>query len=106
MATVAVRKGADTVEANVTAVHIQCDDAETNTSTGYDADDYPASPAILYYFTAELSGQDDLVSNVFSPNGGHGYWEGLVFPAAGSWTVHLRLEATDASVANTSVTVA
>lgn len=106
MATVTVRKGGDTVEAKVTAVHISCDDAPTNTSTGYDPDDYPASPTILYYFSAELAGQDDLVSQVFAPNGGHGYWEGVVFPAAGSWAVHLRLEATDASVANLSVTVA
>ena len=103
MATVAVRYGGDTVTHGETAVHIQCDDADTNTDTGYDADNYPASPAILYYFTAELSGQDDLVSNIFSPNGGHGYWEGVVLPAAGTWTVHLRDSADDSSVANTTV---
>lgn len=105
MATVTVRYGGDEVVAAETAIHISCDDAPTNTSTGYDPDEYPASPAILYYFTLEKSGSDDLVSQVFSPNGGHGYWEGVVPPAAGSWTAHLRLVADDSSVANTSVTV-
>jgi hypothetical protein len=104
MATVAVRYGGDTVTANETGIHIQCDDADTNTDTGYDTNNYPASPAILYYFTAELTGQDDLVSQVFSPNGGHGYWDGgLVLPAAGTWTIHLRLSEDDSSVANTTV---
>lgn len=104
--TVTVRYGGDTVTHAVTAVHVSSTDLPKNTTTGYDPTHYPASPEVTYYFSAELAGQDDLRSQVFSPNGGHGYWEGVVFPAAGSWAVHARLVADDSSVANTTVTVA
>lgn len=105
MATVTVDYGGDEVTAGITAIHVSTDDLETNTATGYDTDNYPASPAVVYYFSAELTGEDDLVSQRFSPNGGHGYWDGVIFPAAGSWTVHVRKDEDDSSVANASVTV-
>lgn len=93
------------VIAKVTAVHISSTDLEANTSTGYDPENYPASPEVTYYFQAELAGQDDLRSQVFAPNDGHGEWHGLIFPAAGTWTVHCRKVADDTSVANLSVEV-
>ncbi len=103
MATVTTRYGGDTVTATVTAVHISSTALESNTSTGYDDDNYPASPEVTYYFSAELSGQDSGRSQVFSPNGGKGYWEGWVPPAAGTWTIHVRKVADDSSVASTSL---
>lgn len=105
MATVTERHGGDDVVATVTAVHISSTDLDANTDTGYDPDNYPASPEVTYYFQAELAGQDDLRSQVFAPNDGHGEWQGLIFPADGTWAVHVRKVEDDSSVANLSVEV-
>jgi hypothetical protein len=103
MATVTTRYGGSTVEAKLTAVHISCTALPKNTTTGYNASNYPASPEVTYYFSAELAGQDSGRSQVFAPNGGKGYWEGWVPPAAGTWTIHVRKVADDSSVASTSL---
>ena len=103
MATVTTRYGGTTVEAKLTAVHISSTALDSNTLTGYDANDYPSSPEVTYYFSAELAGQDSGRSQVFAPNGGMGYWEGWVPPAAGTWTIHVRKVSDDSSVASTSL---
>jgi hypothetical protein len=106
MAAVTIRHGgAGNPVAGVTACYISSTDLPKNTATGYDATKYPASPAINYYFQAELAGQDDLRSQVFSPDDGHGEWNDLIFGAAGTWSVHCRAVADDSSVANLSVEV-
>lgn len=105
MATVTVRYGGDEVVHALTAVHISTTALDSNTSTGYDPNDYPSSPEVTYYLQAELAGQDDLRSQVAAPNGGKIYWEGVVFPVAGSWAVHCRKVSDDSSVANTTVSV-
>ena len=111
MATVTVRYGSaggdneGDVITTETAVHISSTDLPANTSTGYDAAIYPASPAVNYYFQAELAGQDDLRSQVFGPDDGHGEWHGLIFPAVGTWTVGVFDVADDSEVATTNVTV-
>jgi len=105
MATVTVRYGGDEVVATVTAVHISTTGLDSNTSTGYDPDNYPASPEVTYYLQAEKAGEDNLRSQVAAPNDGHIEWQGLVFPAAGTWAVHARKVADDSSVASTNVTV-
>lgn len=105
MATVTERHGEGDVVHAQTAVHISSTDLEPNTDTGYDPDNYPASPQVTYYFQAELAGQDDLRSQVFAPNGGKGYWEGVIFPAAGTWAVHCRKVSDDSSVASLNVEV-
>jgi len=90
----------------VDGVNLSVSDAPANTSTGYDTDEYPASPAILYYISIEKTGSDSLVSERFTPDvedGAH-LWPAVVIPSAGSWTAHLRLDATDASVANVAIT--
>lgn len=104
-AAVSVRYGGDTVTHAVTAVHVSSSGISPNTLTGYNANNYPASPEVTYYFQAELAGQDDLRSQVFAPDGGHGYWDGVVFPAAGTWAVHLYKASDDSSVASTNVVV-
>lgn len=106
MATVSVRKGGDTVTAAKTAVHVSCADADSNDDTAYDNTLYPASPAVTYYFSAEKSGIDSLVSHVFTPNGGAHVWDNVVFPDDGTWTIHLRKTADDSSVANVQQIVA
>jgi hypothetical protein len=105
VAAVTERHGEGDIVNRVTAVHISCDDLPKNTLTGYDPDNYPASPEVTYYFQAELSGQDDLRSQVFAPDDGHGEWHGLVFPAAGTWAVHARKVSDDSSVASLNVEV-
>lgn len=109
MAAVTIRYGdqeaGDDVIARVTATHISSTDLPANTATGYDETKYPASPEVLYYFSAELAGQDDLRSQVFAPDDGHGEWQGLIFPATGTWAVHARKVSDDSSVASTNVTV-
>ena len=103
MATVTTRYGGTTVKAKVTAVHISSTGLAPNTATGYNATHYPASPEVTYYFSAEKTGQDSGRSQVFASNGGKGYWEGWVPPAAGTWTIHVRKVADDSSVANTTL---
>lgn len=105
MATVTVRYGGDEVVERQTAVHVSSTELPSNTDTGYDPDNYPASPEVTYYFRAVLAGQDELRSQVFAPNDGHGEWHGLVFPADGSWDVDVCLVEDDSVVATTSVTV-
>lgn len=111
MATVTVRWGSPEgdnegdVIAKTTAVHVSSTELPSNTDTGYDPENYPASPEVLYYFQAELAGQDDLRSQVFAPNGGAGYWDGVIFPAAGTWAVHVRKVEDDSSVASENVEV-
>lgn len=105
MATVTTRYGGDTVTAAVTAVHVSSTELDSNTDTGYDPDNYPASPQVTYYFSAELTGEDSARSQVFSPNGGAGYWEGWVPPAAGTWDIHVRKVSDDSSVASTTLEV-
>ena len=99
------RHGEGDIIARQTAVHISCTDLPTNDDTAFDEDIYPASPAIVYYFSAEKTGVDSLVSQVFSPNGGHGYWEGVIFPDDGDWDIHVRKVEDDSSVVDTTVTV-
>ncbi len=80
-------------------------DAPANTATGYDTDEYPQSPQITYYISLEATGEDDLVSEVFSTNYDEAHvWPSVILPAAGTWTAHLRLTSDDSSVANTTVT--
>lgn len=92
MATVTRRPTGD-VEATVTALHILASEVDSvNEET--DAE-------IRHYMTLEATGEDTLRSPVFS---GDYEWEGVVIPAAGSWTAHLRLEADDSSEATLAIT--
>jgi len=96
----------DTPVSVVDAINLIVDGAPANTLTGYDADSYPASPAITYYISIEASGEDSLVSPVFTPSaeaGAH-VWPSVIIPAAGTWTAHLRLVEDDSSVANDAIT--
>jgi len=101
--TVTTSYGGGTITAGKTAIHISSTELPANTLTGYDADIYPSSPQVTYYFSAELAGQDSARSQVFAPNGGKGYWDGWIPPAVGTWAVHVRATADDSSLANASV---
>lgn len=89
-----------------TACEITVTGAASNTSTGYNASNYPASPQVLYYFSAEKSGSDALVSPRFAVSGdGDAEWHDVIFPSAGSWTLRLRKDSDDSSAANTTLVV-
>lgn len=91
----------------VTACEITATGASSNTLTGYDSTHYPASPEVKYYFSAEKTGVDSLVSARFAASSdGKGEWHDVVFPSAGTWTLRLRKNSDDSSVANISLVVA
>jgi hypothetical protein len=111
MAAVTIRYGnsdADSppdIVAGETVVFVSSTDLPANTLTGYDATKYPASPAVNYYFLATKAGQDDLRSQVFGPDDGHGEWNDLIFPASGTWAVGVFDVADDSQIATTNVSV-
>ena len=85
---------------------LSCDEAPSNTDTGYDVDKYPASPQVVYRMRLSKSGEDDLVSEEFSTNAdGEHEWPGILFPVAGSWTLDLEDVSDDAVKATASITV-
>jgi len=90
----------------ISACKVLVEEADQNTDTGYDTDNYPASPEIRYYLTFELGGDEIGRSYVFGTNdeGTHEF-NNYVFPEDGSWTVRLNDAADDSSVATESVTV-
>jgi hypothetical protein len=106
MASITTDPASGSITAVVTAVNISCDDADANTATGYDTDNYPASPAVNYVLQASATGEDSLTSEVFSTNSdGVHMWPSVLFPAAGTWTIDLIDTSDDSVAATTSVTV-
>jgi len=96
MATVTIRYEDDTSNpvATLTAVH--------SNANSVDGVDETTNAEVRYYLSAECTGQDTAKSPQFS---GDFEWDGWVFPAAGSWTLHLRQVSDDSSVADLAVTV-
>jgi hypothetical protein len=93
--------------ATIDVVRVTVDDADQNTTTGYDVDVYPTSPEVRYYLTFEEGSVEYGRSYVFgvSESGGHEF-NSYVFPHDGTWTVHLRNVADDSSVVDSgNVTV-
>jgi len=81
-------------------------DAPVNDTGAYDVDLYPTEPEIRYYIAFEKAGADTGKSQVFSPAADGSFeFNSYIFPEAGSWTVHLRKDADDSSIANLAVTV-
>jgi hypothetical protein len=72
-----------------------------------DANDYPTAPAVTYYFKFAKSGQDDLISPVFTPaSDGKAEWNGVILPAAGTWTLTANFTEDDSVYDTASVVVA
>lgn len=110
-AAVVVTPPSGSITALTTAVRVTCTDVPSNDNAEFTppatAFDYPASPAITYYFKFSLSGQDDLVSQVFTPaGGGTAEWNGIILPVAGSWTLDICDTSDDSVTATASVVVA
>jgi hypothetical protein len=90
MATV-TRRPTTAVTAVETVLHI--------TANSVDENDTDRSE-LRYYMTIEKSGEDTLRSQIFN---GDWTWDGVIIPATGTWTAHLRKVADDSSIANLSI---
>lgn len=107
MAAVTVTPASGSITHLVTAVQVACSAISNNDATAYDADLYPTEPEIDYYFKFALAGQDNLISPVFSTNpDGTAEWNGVILPAAGTWTLTANLVSDDTVAATASVVVA
>lgn len=107
-AAVALRYEDDTANpvALRTVVHVEATGLTVNETQTHDnivADPPVKADPITYYLTAEHAIEDDLVSVRFQ--GEEFTWDDVIFPASGAWTVHVRKDEDDTSVANVAVTV-
>ena len=92
--------------AKSSACRVNVTGAPVNDASAYDANLYPTEPEIRYYLAFEKAGSDTGKSQIFSPAAdGTFEFNSYIFPDAGSWTIHLRKESDDSSVANQAVTV-
>ena len=104
MATIVIEPAAPIHVTSVCRVNVTA--ADPSDEGSYNAALYPTSPEIRYYLSFGRAGSDTGKSQVFSPaSDGTFEFNGYVFPDAGSWTIHLRKESDDSSVANLVVTV-
>lgn len=107
MAAVAVTPASGSITHLNTVVRVTCSAVSNNDATAYSTAIYPTEPQITYYFKFSLTGEDDLVSPVFSTNvDGIAAWDNVLLPAAGTWTLGVYKTADDSSVATASVVVA
>ena len=106
MATVTVTPASGSITHAVTVCDVACTVVPNNTNTGYNANNYPASPQVTYYFKFSRSGVDALKSPVFSTNpDGKAEWHDVIVPSAGSWTLGVYKTSDDTSVVTAAVTV-
>ena len=88
------------------ACRVEVTGADVNDSGTYSADKYPTMDLITYYLSFEKAGSDTGRSQRFQvANDGSFTFNSYIFPDDGSWTVHLRKDVDDSSVANLAVTV-
>ncbi len=99
----ALTKNLTTVRAKLDGVNLTATGLDANDDTAYDDEFYPTSPALVYRIRCRMTGEDDLLSQRFSPNGGTHTWPAVIFPAAGTWTCTVRDTSDDSEVASLSV---
>lgn len=110
-AAVAVTPASGSITALTTAVRVTCTDVPANDDAAFvtptDGFDYPASPAYTYYFKFAKSGEDSLISPVFTTaSDGTAEWNGVIIPEAGTWTLTINDTSDDSVVATANVVVA
>lgn len=109
-AAVAIAPASGSVISKESACRVTCTGVPSNDDTAYvapvDGFDYPPSPAVTYYFKLAKSGSDSLISPVFTPaSDGTAEWNGVIIPAAGSWTLTVNKTVDDSVTATAGVTV-
>jgi len=87
------RRPTTDVTAVETFLHLSANEVPLNDGT--------TGAEIRHYMTLEASGEETLRSQDFA---GDWTWDGVVLPAAGSWTAHLRQVSDDSSIANLAIT--
>lgn len=107
VAALAITPASGSITAKKTVCRIDVTGADANTLTGYNATNYPSSPAVKYYLLIDSpAGTDDGRSYTFTPGSdGKHTFNNYTFPATGSYTVRLRKSADDSDVATLAVTV-
>lgn len=104
MASIAIVPAAPVAIVSVCRVNVT--GADPSDETAYNVQLYPTSPEIRYYLSFEKAGVVFGRSQVFSPaSDGTFEFNSYIFPAAGSWTIHLRRVSNGSSAANRAVTV-
>ena len=90
-----------------TVVSVTCSAVANNDTTAYSSTIYPTEPEIEYYFKFSLAGEDDLKSHLFSTNSlSVAQWDGVILPAAGTWTLDICDASDDSVTATASISVA
>lgn len=106
MASLSIAPASGSITAVVSACVVSVTAADSNDESAYDDEEVPTEPEIRYYFTLSATGEDTLRSHEFSTNAdGEATWINVIFPAAGSWTLALKLVEDDSTVTSTAVTV-
>ena len=106
MATLAVVPASGSVVSVQSAVRVTVSGADVNDTTTYDTTKYPTETPFVYYFRLAQAGQDNLESHRFSVSAdGDAWWDNVILPAAGTWTLSLRDASDDSEVVSTSVVV-
>lgn len=103
---VAVTPASGSITHLTTAIHVAVTGASANNASAYDSTIYPTEPAYVYKLQFVLSGHDSLTSPLFSPGeDGTAQWDGIILPAAGTWTLNLVDTSDDSTTATASVVV-
>jgi len=104
---IAITPASGSITAKHTACRVDVTGATVNDTGTYDPVKYPTEALITYYLSFERAGSDTGRSQRFQVAADGGFiFNSYIFPDAGSWTVHLRKDSDDSSVANLAVTVA
>lgn len=85
------RRPTTSVVAVETFLHLTANSVPENDASGDE---------VRHYMTIEASNQQTLRSQDFA---GDWTWDGVVLPAAATWTAHLRQVSDDSSVANLEI---
>lgn len=105
-AAIAITPASGSITAKHTACRVDVTGATVNDAGTFDPLQYPTEDLITYYLSFERTGSDTGRSQRFQvAQDGSFTFNSYIFPDAGSWTVHLRKDADDSSVANLAVTV-
>lgn len=97
-AAVAITPESGSITAVETACRVDVSGAADNDPDTFDAGNSPSMDPIVYFLKATAAGEEDLDSPRFTPSADGDYqWNGLIFPAAGTWSLSLRYD--DGSIA-------
>lgn len=104
---IAITPASGSITAKSTVCRIDVTGADVNDATAYNSAVYPTEPPFVYHLLIDApAGTDDGKSYTFTPNAdGNHTFNNYIFPAAGSWTIRLRNNATDADAVTLAVTV-